>query len=74
DDRAEFEDAWSSTLCRRFFHPVARTALVGPAPAVAADSTALRLPPEPENQAEFGVLTDTGSQPDVLARAFLRSR
>ncbi|MGH8497212.1 MAG: hypothetical protein ACRERV_00110 [Methylococcales bacterium] len=36
---------------------------------VAADSTTLRLPPWLENQAEFGVQTDTGGQPYVLARA-----
>jgi len=36
---------------------------------VATDSTTLRLPPWLENQAEFGVQTDTGGQPYVLARA-----
>lgn len=36
---------------------------------VATDSTTLRLPPWPENRAEFGVLTDTAGQPYVLARA-----
>lgn len=36
---------------------------------IATDSTTLRLPPWPENQAEFGVQTDNGGQPYVLARA-----
>jgi len=36
---------------------------------VAADSTTLRLPPWLENQAEFGVQTDSAGQPYVLARA-----
>lgn len=36
---------------------------------VATDSTTLRLPPWPENQAKFGVQSDTGGQPYVLARA-----
>jgi hypothetical protein len=36
---------------------------------VATDSTTLRLPPWLENQAEFGVQTDSGGQPYVLARA-----
>lgn len=36
---------------------------------VATDSTTLRLPPWPENQAEFGVQTDSSGQPYVLARA-----
>jgi hypothetical protein len=36
---------------------------------VATDSTTLRLPPWLENQAEFGVQTDTGGQPYGLARA-----
>lgn len=36
---------------------------------VATDSTTLRLPPWQENQAEFGVQTDSGGQPYVLARA-----
>ena len=36
---------------------------------LATDSTTLRLPPWPENQAEFGVQTDVGGQPYVLARA-----
>ena len=36
---------------------------------VATDSTTLRLPPWLENQTEFGVQTDTGGQPYVLARA-----
>lgn len=36
---------------------------------VATDSTTLRLPPWRENQAEFGVQTDAGGQPYVLARA-----
>jgi hypothetical protein len=36
---------------------------------VATDSTTLRLPPWLENQAEFGVLTDSSGQPYVLARA-----
>lgn len=36
---------------------------------VATDSTTLRLPPWPENQAEFGVQADTSGQPYVLARA-----
>jgi hypothetical protein len=36
---------------------------------VATDSTTLRLPPWLENQVEFGVQTDTGGQPYVLARA-----
>lgn len=36
---------------------------------VATDSTTLRLPPWWENQAEFGVQTDSGGQPYVLARA-----
>jgi hypothetical protein len=35
---------------------------------VAADSTTLRLPPWPENQEAFGVQTDTGGRPYVLAR------
>lgn len=35
---------------------------------VAADSTTLRLPPWPENQEEFGVQTDSGGRPYVLAR------
>lgn len=35
---------------------------------VATDSTTLRLPPWLENQTEFGVQTDTGGQPYVLAR------
>jgi len=36
---------------------------------VATDSTTFRLPPWLENQAEFGVQTDSGGQPYVLARA-----
>lgn len=36
---------------------------------VAADSTTLRLPAWPENQAEFGVQSDHPGQPYVLARA-----
>lgn len=36
---------------------------------VATDSTTLRLPSWPENQAEFGVQTDVSGQPYVLARA-----
>lgn len=36
---------------------------------VATDSTTLRLPPWPENQAEFGAQCDSGGQPYVLARA-----
>ena len=36
---------------------------------VATDSTTLRLPPWPENQAEFGVQFDSSGQPYVLARA-----
>jgi len=36
---------------------------------VATDSTTLRLPPWLENQAAFGVQTDSGGQPYVLARA-----
>jgi len=36
---------------------------------VATDSTTLRLPLWLENQAEFGVQTDSGDQPYVLARA-----
>ena len=36
---------------------------------VATDSTTLRLPAWPENQAEFGVQYDTAGQPYVLARA-----
>jgi hypothetical protein len=36
---------------------------------VATDSTTLRLPPWPENQAEFGVQSDNSGQPYVLARA-----
>jgi hypothetical protein len=35
---------------------------------VATDSTTLRLPPWLENQAEFGVQTDSAGQPYVLAR------
>jgi hypothetical protein len=36
---------------------------------VATDSTTLRLPPWLENQAEFGVQTDSAGQPYVLGRA-----
>jgi hypothetical protein len=36
---------------------------------MATDSTTLRLPPWPENQAEFGVQNDVAGQPYVLARA-----
>jgi Transposase DDE domain len=36
---------------------------------IATDSTTLRLPPWPQNQAEFGVQTDNSGQPYVLARA-----
>lgn len=36
---------------------------------VAADATALRLPNNAENQAEFGVQTAPGGQPFVMARA-----
>lgn len=36
---------------------------------VAADSTTLRVPPWLENQAEFGVQTDSSGQPYVLSRA-----
>ncbi|MFM8443695.1 MAG: hypothetical protein ACKN9W_10220 [Methylococcus sp.] len=36
---------------------------------VATDSTTLRVPPWLENQAEFGVQTDSAGKPYVLARA-----
>lgn len=36
---------------------------------VAADATTLRLPNNPENQAEFGVQTDPVGQPFIMARA-----
>lgn len=36
---------------------------------VATDATTLRLPPWLENQAEFGVQTDSNGQPYVMARA-----